>query len=339
VADPPPPCRRHTRLRHLPRTQARLHSSAGEQTRRRCRHHRRIVVTRRLPPPVLQRLAAGLVAPSPSPSPSPHLAVSVWDSDEPMPRGELLRQLAGDGAGTHGLICLLSDRIDAEAARPDCVAHAWISVHATRVCRHGLARNGFPTIVQVKGSASCGWAWQRWWRPPLQRSRRPWARQRQRVTRPTHQPRRPGRRQQVGTGRAAAPPRREPQRQRRPQRRLHPMPHKLRLRRRLLWRRRLRHGGRPRTPPPPALPPPPLATLAQLPPAALVPDRVASAMPLSRESQRLRCSCSAPRVLLPARRRGSHRVRDGRLLPSRHLRANRVDAAAGGRACGWGFEM
>lgn len=36
--------------------------------------------------------------------------MSVWDSDEPLPRAELLKKVEG----AHGLLCLLSDRIDAE---------------------------------------------------------------------------------------------------------------------------------------------------------------------------------------------------------------------------------
>lgn len=36
--------------------------------------------------------------------------VSLWDSDEPVPRTELLKGVQG----AHGLLCLLSDRIDAE---------------------------------------------------------------------------------------------------------------------------------------------------------------------------------------------------------------------------------
>uniref|UniRef100_A0A673HKC0 Glyoxylate reductase/hydroxypyruvate reductase-like n=1 Tax=Sinocyclocheilus rhinocerous TaxID=307959 RepID=A0A673HKC0_9TELE len=36
--------------------------------------------------------------------------LSVWDSDEPVPRAELLKGVAG----AHGLLCLLSDKIDAE---------------------------------------------------------------------------------------------------------------------------------------------------------------------------------------------------------------------------------
>lgn len=36
--------------------------------------------------------------------------MSLWDSDEPVPRAELLKGVHG----AHGLLCLLSDKIDAE---------------------------------------------------------------------------------------------------------------------------------------------------------------------------------------------------------------------------------
>lgn len=36
--------------------------------------------------------------------------MSQWDSDEPVPRAELLKGVQG----AHGLVCLLSDKIDAE---------------------------------------------------------------------------------------------------------------------------------------------------------------------------------------------------------------------------------
>lgn len=36
--------------------------------------------------------------------------MSLWDSDEPLPRTELLKRVQG----AHGLLCLLSDKIDAE---------------------------------------------------------------------------------------------------------------------------------------------------------------------------------------------------------------------------------
>ncbi|XP_076143250.1 glyoxylate reductase/hydroxypyruvate reductase [Alosa pseudoharengus] len=53
--------------------------------------------------------------------------LSVWDSDEPVPRAELLNGVSG----AHGLVCLLSDRIDAEvldAAGPNLKVISTMSV-------------------------------------------------------------------------------------------------------------------------------------------------------------------------------------------------------------------
>uniref|UniRef100_A0A9J8DDM2 Glyoxylate reductase/hydroxypyruvate reductase n=2 Tax=Cyprinus carpio TaxID=7962 RepID=A0A9J8DDM2_CYPCA len=53
--------------------------------------------------------------------------LSVWDSDEPVPRAELLKGVAG----AHGLLCLLSDKIDAEvldAAGPNLKVISTLSV-------------------------------------------------------------------------------------------------------------------------------------------------------------------------------------------------------------------
>lgn len=36
--------------------------------------------------------------------------MSLWDSDEPVPRSELLKGVQG----AHGLLCVLSDKVDAE---------------------------------------------------------------------------------------------------------------------------------------------------------------------------------------------------------------------------------
>lgn len=58
----------------------------------------RVVVTRRMPPPAVQLLQqAGLT-------------VDLFDSDDPAPRPEFLRRIAGAAAA----VCMLSDRIDAE---------------------------------------------------------------------------------------------------------------------------------------------------------------------------------------------------------------------------------
>lgn len=62
----------------------------------------RVVVTRRLPPAILSALTA-----------RPGLELRLHDSDEPCPRDKLL-EMVGAGGGAHGLLCLLSDRVDEE---------------------------------------------------------------------------------------------------------------------------------------------------------------------------------------------------------------------------------
>ena len=59
---------------------------------------KKILVTRRLPKPGLELLKkAGL-------------KISHWESDEAIPRGELLERVKG----VDGIYCLLTDRIDRE---------------------------------------------------------------------------------------------------------------------------------------------------------------------------------------------------------------------------------
>ncbi|HJW84145.1 MAG TPA: D-glycerate dehydrogenase, partial [Anaerolineae bacterium] len=57
----------------------------------------KVLVTRRVPEEGLQPLRAAC-------------EVSLWDSDDPVPRDRLLR----DVAGADGLYCLLTERVDAE---------------------------------------------------------------------------------------------------------------------------------------------------------------------------------------------------------------------------------
>ncbi|KAI4873802.1 hypothetical protein NFI96_030023, partial [Prochilodus magdalenae] len=77
----------------------------------------KVFVTRRIPQEgmeLLQKAAA-------------KCTVSVWDSDEPVPRVELLKRVEG----AHGLLCMLSDRIDAEvldAAGPNLKVISTLSV-------------------------------------------------------------------------------------------------------------------------------------------------------------------------------------------------------------------
>ncbi|XP_076877127.1 glyoxylate reductase/hydroxypyruvate reductase [Brachyhypopomus gauderio] len=76
----------------------------------------KVLVTRRIPQEGLDVLTnAGICD------------VSVWDSDEPVPRSELLKRVQG----AHGLFCMLSDRIDTEvldAAGPQLKVISTLSV-------------------------------------------------------------------------------------------------------------------------------------------------------------------------------------------------------------------
>uniref|UniRef100_A0A4W5P392 D-isomer specific 2-hydroxyacid dehydrogenase catalytic domain-containing protein n=1 Tax=Hucho hucho TaxID=62062 RepID=A0A4W5P392_9TELE len=58
-----------------------------------------VFITRRIPPEGMKILSQAGVC-----------KLSLWDSDEPVPRAELLKGVAG----AHGLLCLLSDKIDTE---------------------------------------------------------------------------------------------------------------------------------------------------------------------------------------------------------------------------------
>ncbi|KAL6479704.1 hypothetical protein MHYP_G00107370 [Metynnis hypsauchen] len=76
----------------------------------------RVFVTRRIPQEGLELLQRAAVC-----------TVSLWDSDEPVPRAELLKGVEG----AHGLLCLLSDQIDAEvldAAGPNLKVISTMSV-------------------------------------------------------------------------------------------------------------------------------------------------------------------------------------------------------------------
>ncbi|XP_052006332.1 glyoxylate reductase/hydroxypyruvate reductase [Xyrauchen texanus] len=79
-------------------------------------HMLKVFVTRRIPQEGMKILQiAGMCN------------LSVWDSDEPVPQAELLKGVTG----AHGLLCLLSDRIDAEvldAAGPNLKVISTLSV-------------------------------------------------------------------------------------------------------------------------------------------------------------------------------------------------------------------
>ncbi|KAK2849177.1 hypothetical protein Q5P01_009011 [Channa striata] len=76
----------------------------------------KVFVTRRIPQEGMKILSAAGVC-----------EVSLWDSDEPLPRSELLKGVQG----VHGLLCMLSDKIDAEvldAAGPNLKVISTLSV-------------------------------------------------------------------------------------------------------------------------------------------------------------------------------------------------------------------
>ncbi|XP_034739704.1 glyoxylate reductase/hydroxypyruvate reductase isoform X1 [Etheostoma cragini] len=77
----------------------------------------KVFVTRRIPPEGMKILTTAGV----------RCEVSLWDSDEPVPRADLLKGVQG----AHGILCLLSDKIDAEvldAAGPNLKVISTLSV-------------------------------------------------------------------------------------------------------------------------------------------------------------------------------------------------------------------
>ncbi|XP_056143120.1 glyoxylate reductase/hydroxypyruvate reductase isoform X1 [Lampris incognitus] len=67
--------------------------------------------------------------------------VSVWDSDEPVPRAELLKGVEG----AHGLLCLLSDKIDSEvldAAGPNLKVISTLSVGFDHLALDEIKKRG-----------------------------------------------------------------------------------------------------------------------------------------------------------------------------------------------------
>ncbi|XP_030636833.1 glyoxylate reductase/hydroxypyruvate reductase [Chanos chanos] len=76
----------------------------------------KVFVTRRIPPEGMKILRQSGIC-----------SLSVWDSDEPVPHAELLKGVAG----VHGILCLLTDRINAEvldAAGPSLKVISTLSV-------------------------------------------------------------------------------------------------------------------------------------------------------------------------------------------------------------------
>ncbi|CAL9706728.1 unnamed protein product [Knipowitschia caucasica] len=91
----------------------------------------KVFLTRRIPPEGMQILtsAAGVCE------------TSAWDSDEPVPRTELLRQVQGAA----GILCLLSDKIDAEvldAAGPNLKVISTLSVGFDHLALDEIKKRG-----------------------------------------------------------------------------------------------------------------------------------------------------------------------------------------------------
>ncbi|KAM8733300.1 glyoxylate reductase/hydroxypyruvate reductase [Acanthopagrus schlegelii] len=90
----------------------------------------KVFLTRRIPPEGMKILSAAGVC-----------EVSLWDSDEPVPREELLKGVQG----AHGLLCLLSDKIDAEvldAAGPNLKVISTLSVGFDHMALDEIKKRG-----------------------------------------------------------------------------------------------------------------------------------------------------------------------------------------------------
>lgn len=90
----------------------------------------KVFVTRRIPPEGMQILSSAGVC-----------EACVWDSDEPVPRTELLKGVQGAA----GILCLLSDKIDAEvlnAAGPDLKVISTLSVGFDHLALDEIKKRG-----------------------------------------------------------------------------------------------------------------------------------------------------------------------------------------------------
>ncbi|KAG8004056.1 Glyoxylate reductase/hydroxypyruvate reductase [Nibea albiflora] len=90
----------------------------------------KVFLTRRIPQEGMKILSTGGVC-----------EVSLWDSDEPVPRAELLKGVQG----AHGLLCLLSDKIDAEvldAAGPNLKVISTLSVGYDHLALDEIKKRG-----------------------------------------------------------------------------------------------------------------------------------------------------------------------------------------------------
>ncbi|KAK2839122.1 hypothetical protein Q7C36_013936 [Tachysurus vachellii] len=102
----------------------------------------KVFVTRRLPQDGMKLLQKASMC-----------DVLVWDSDEPVPREELLKKVEG----SHGLLCLLSDRIDAEvldAAGPNLKVISTLSVGFDHLAIDEIKKRG---IREVKSGGWSSW--------------------------------------------------------------------------------------------------------------------------------------------------------------------------------------
>ncbi|XP_033829839.1 glyoxylate reductase/hydroxypyruvate reductase [Periophthalmus magnuspinnatus] len=90
----------------------------------------KVFVTRRIPPEGMQILSSAGVC-----------EMSVWDSDEPVPKTELLKGVQGAA----GILCLLSDKIDAEvlnAAGPNLKVISTLSVGFDHLALDEIKKRG-----------------------------------------------------------------------------------------------------------------------------------------------------------------------------------------------------
>lgn len=76
-----------------------------------------VYVTRNIPKPGLDLLRK-------------ECEVKVWDSDDAIPRDELLKHIPG----VDGLLCMLTDRIDKEVL--DAAGEKYLYLHIVNICRH-----------------------------------------------------------------------------------------------------------------------------------------------------------------------------------------------------------
>ncbi|XP_020516926.2 glyoxylate reductase/hydroxypyruvate reductase [Labrus bergylta] len=91
----------------------------------------KVYITRRIPPEGMKILSSATGV----------CEVSMWDSDEPVPRTELLKGVQG----AHGLLCMLSDKIDAElldAAGPNLKVISTMSVGFDHLILDAIKKRG-----------------------------------------------------------------------------------------------------------------------------------------------------------------------------------------------------